>query len=61
MAPIGFVADHLEVLYDIDIACRAAGAARSVRLERTDSLNDSPTFVAALADLVARATEGLPR
>jgi protoporphyrin/coproporphyrin ferrochelatase len=51
-APIGFVADHTEVLFDIDVQARKAAAALGVRLDRTESLNDSPRFIAALADLV---------
>jgi ferrochelatase len=51
--PIGFVCDHVEVLYDIDIACKQLATANGARLERSESLNASPTFIAALADLVA--------
>jgi ferrochelatase len=55
VAPIGFVCDHTEILFDIDI--QAAGAAREagVRLRRTESLNTSPTFIRTLAALVAQA------
>lgn len=49
--PIGFVCDHIEVLYDIDIAFRQFAADRGMKLWRSESLNDSPTFIAALADL----------
>jgi ferrochelatase len=52
--PIGFVCDHVEVLYDIDIAFKRYAAERGVTLTRAQSLNDSPEFIAALADL-ARA------
>ncbi len=50
--PIGFVSDHLEVLFDIDI--EAQGVAREVGLHlvRTASLNDDPTFMTLLADVV---------
>lgn len=50
--PIGFVSDHLEVLFDIDI--EAQGVAREVGLNvvRTASLNDDPTFMTLLADVV---------
>ncbi len=50
--PVGFVCDHTEILFDIDI--QAAQAARRLGLEigRTESLNTSPTFIRALADLV---------
>ena len=55
VAPIGFVCDHTEILYDVDV--QAARAARRLGLElgRTESLNDSPTFIRALADLVEAA------
>jgi protoporphyrin/coproporphyrin ferrochelatase len=52
VVPIGFVCDHVEVLYDIDIGAYQIAQQHGARLERTPSLNDSPTFVAALADLV---------
>lgn len=55
IVPIGFVCDHVEVLYDVDVVYRALAARLGVRLERTDSLNDDPLLVAALADL-ARQT-----
>jgi len=58
VCPVGFVSDHLEVLYDIDIEARAAAAARGIRLERTPSLNDAPDFVEALADLVRGTLAG---
>jgi ferrochelatase len=51
LAPIGFVCDHVEVLYDIDILfCRYA-AERGLTLRRTESLNDCPLFIRALAEL----------
>ncbi|MGH9521697.1 MAG: ferrochelatase, partial [Terriglobales bacterium] len=52
--PIGFVCDHVEVLYDIDIAFRKFAEDRGMRLWRAESLNDSPTLCAAIAE-VARA------
>ncbi len=54
VVPIGFVCDHTEILFDIDV--QAAGVAREagVELRRTESLNTSPTFVSMLAALVAR-------
>jgi len=57
LAPVGFVSDHVEVLYDVDILFRDYEAARGIRLERDASLNDSPSFIAALAD-VAREKLG---
>jgi ferrochelatase len=53
--PIGFVADHLEVLYDIDIEAQAVARSVGVRLERARSMNDDPIFIAALADVAAAA------
>jgi ferrochelatase len=50
--PVGFVCDHVEVLYDIDIAFRQYGSQIGVEVWRAESLNDSPTFIAALAHLV---------
>ncbi len=52
VCPAGFTADHLEVLYDIDVEAAAAASARGLRLRRTASLNDDPRFVAILARLV---------
>jgi protoporphyrin/coproporphyrin ferrochelatase len=51
--PVGFVSDHVEVLYDIDIGFRDYGSQIGIEVSRPESLNDSPTFIAALADLVA--------
>ncbi|MBW3615090.1 MAG: ferrochelatase [Actinobacteria bacterium] len=53
VCPAGFTADHLEVLYDIDVEARAVAEAAGLRLERTASLNDDPRFLELLADLVA--------
>lgn len=54
VAPIGFLCDHVEVLYDLDVD--AAGAAREagVRMQRAEALNDHPLFVRMLADLIER-------
>ena len=50
--PVGFICDHVEILYDIDIDYARRARELGVRLERTESLNDSPLLIAALADLV---------
>jgi ferrochelatase len=50
--PIGFVCDHVEILFDIDILFRKVAAERGITLYRAESLNDSPTFAKAIADLV---------
>ena len=54
IAPIGFVSDHLEILYDIDVLFRAYAAERGIALTRPESLNGSATFTAALAEVVNR-------
>ena len=55
VAPIGFVCDHVEVLYDVDVEYQALAQRLGVRLERPRSLNDDPALIAALADLSRRA------
>lgn len=52
VCPIGFVADHLEVLYDIDVECRERAQQLGLHLERTDLPNDDLTFIRALAAVV---------
>jgi ferrochelatase len=54
VAPIGFVCDHVEILYDIDVLFRAYAAQRNIVLTRPESLNGSPAFTAALAQVVKR-------
>ena len=52
--PIGFVCDHIEVLYDIDIMFRGYAQERGISLLRPESLNGSATFTAALAEVANR-------
>ena len=52
IVPIGFVCDHTEILFDIDVQAAAVARECGVALRRTESLNTSPTFIAALEDLV---------
>ena len=52
--PIGFLCDHVEVLYDIDIGFRQFAEKQGLRLWRAESLNDSPLLIAALADLACK-------
>jgi ferrochelatase len=49
LVPISFVSDHVEILYDVDIALRQYGHAKGVIVWRTESLNDCPLFIMALA------------
>jgi ferrochelatase len=51
LQPIGFLCDHVEVLYDIDIGFKQFAETRGIRLWRAESLNDSPLLAAALADV----------
>jgi protoporphyrin/coproporphyrin ferrochelatase len=53
VAPIGFVCDHTEILFDIDVQAAQAARNAGAALRRTESLNTSPTFIKALAALVA--------
>ena len=52
VVPVGFVCDHTEILFDIDVQAAAAAREAGVALRRTQSLNTSPTFIRALAELV---------
>lgn len=51
LQPIGFVSDHVEVLYDVDVAFRDYGRERGIAVRRPESLNADDTFIAALADM----------
>lgn len=52
VCPAGFVSDHLEILYDLDIQARGVAESAGLRFERTASLNDDPRFLGLLADVV---------
>ena len=52
MAPIGFISDHMETLYDVDIMYREQCRSKDIHLERAESLNDSPAFIETLAAVV---------
>ena len=58
LQPIGFLCDHVEILYDVDIAFREYAAKLGIRLERPESLNGSTTLARAVADL---ARQGFAR
>lgn len=57
VAPIQFLADHLEILYDVDIGARAQAEAAGLAFARIASLNTSPRFVSALASIARAARE----
>jgi len=52
VVPVGFVCDHTEILFDIDIQAAETARAAGVALRRTESLNTSRTFIAALESIV---------
>jgi len=54
VCPVGFVSDHLEILYDLDVEARDYANSHGIELARTVSLNDDPKFIEALA-AVARS------
>jgi len=52
VVPVGFVSDHVELLFDVDVKARAVADELGMRLERPPALNDDPVFIEALAELV---------
>ncbi len=55
LAPIGFLCDHMEILYDVDILFKKLAKEKGIRLERTPSLNASPKFIDTLEALVVES------
>jgi len=51
LQPIGFLCDHVEILFDVDILFREYASKKQIKLERPESLNASPTLARAVADL----------
>lgn len=51
VCPVGFVSDHLEILYDLDIEAKEQAGSLGVKLSRTASLNDNPEFIDALSSV----------
>jgi protoporphyrin/coproporphyrin ferrochelatase len=58
LQPIGFLCDHVEILYDVDIAFKQYAEKKGIRLDRPESLNNSATLAKAVAEL---AGQGLAR
>ena len=50
--PIGFVSDHLEILFDIDVEAKQLAKEIGIKLERTESFNDTDDFIEVLASIV---------
>ena len=61
VAPVGFVSDHLEILWDLDIEAREKAAELGLELDRIESLNADPAFIRALAALVEKASAARER
>jgi protoporphyrin/coproporphyrin ferrochelatase len=55
--PVGFVSDHLEILYDIDAEAKDLAGKLGIHLERTESFNDSPDFVEILASVIQNTVQ----
>jgi ferrochelatase len=55
VCPVGFVSDHLEILWDLDIEARERAAELGLELDRIESMNDDPAFLRALAEVVQKA------
>lgn len=55
ITPIGFITDHLETLYDLDISLKGWAGARGIRINRVPCLNDSPGLIETLVQLVEGA------
>jgi ferrochelatase len=58
VTPIGFVCDHVEVLYDLDVEARATARTAGLAWHRAQTVNDHPAFIGALADVVRREVRG---
>ena len=58
VAPIGFVCDHVEVLYDLDVEARQLAGKMGLRFHRAAAVNDHPAFIEMLADLALAALKG---
>jgi ferrochelatase len=61
IAPLQFCADHLEVLYDLDVAAREQAEQAGIRYQRIEMPNTSPSFIRALRDVVDRELVSSPR
>jgi ferrochelatase len=59
VCPIGFVADHLEILYDLDVEAQEFARSLGIRIRRTASFNTRPEFIDAMADVVADSIDGM--
>jgi protoporphyrin/coproporphyrin ferrochelatase len=61
LSPLGFVSDHLEVLYDLDIEARAVAEELGLGFVRTPTVGTHPSFVGAIRELVEERVRDVPR
>jgi ferrochelatase len=61
LAPIGFLSDHVEVAFDLDVVARARADELGIRLVRAATVGTDPRFVSMIRELVRERTEGLPK
>ena len=61
VAPVGFVCDHLEILWDLDVEAREKAEELGLELDRIESLNADPDFIRVLEDLVEQASRAEAR
>jgi ferrochelatase len=59
VAPIGFLCDHLEVLYDIDMEAQEKAQELGIKLRRIEMPNTDPLLISALADIAQKAMSGV--
>jgi protoporphyrin/coproporphyrin ferrochelatase len=57
VAPIGFVCDHVEILYDIDLEAKQVAQENGIQLDRIESMNSAPLFIEAVADAILEKLE----
>ena len=60
IAPIGFVSDHMEVIYDLDIEAKRLAEGMGIRLSRADTAGTHPLFVKMIRELILERTDGAP-
>ena len=60
VAPIGFISDHMEVIYDLDVEARALAAELGLRMERAGTVGTHPRFVEMIRELIVERIEGAP-
>jgi ferrochelatase len=61
VVPLGFVSDHMEVVYDLDVQARERAVSAGLTMVRAATVGDDPKFVAMIRELVLERTEGAPR